>query len=574
MRTTKASLSLASVGRGAGLAVDAVLLLAVAAVVAFYCNRIFMALPIYAVDEGAYLIRALVPADAIARYPYVADVQNPVFLAIIRVIHRLTEYSLEWLRTLNLAAYVVGIGLAYVATTRGLPRRQALACLLLALAFPYYRFVVTVLPEGWYVGLLGLIVLVTARWARRRPLAHAALAGALTAILALTKPHGLAVMAALAVFILIDAVLARRGWLRTALRLALLGGVFLLVGNLLMQRLGGDIQHPVLFFMSGAYSGILKIAPPENGVRLAVLNVVAMTASVAMLAGVPLLLGLLHLVRRWRLRRASPRFQLDGREAAFLLLVLSLGATIAMVGIFAMKVANNPGETLRLWGRYYEFFVPMIWLAAARPILWWGRQRTWAPRVAAAGITLAGLGVLLLCFRAGIALYPWDATAINAFFEPVTGRTFDPDDVPYRWAATAVVLLTAVATALGAPLVRVWTACFAALGLVSTATDHAWIKGMVAQREALADELHVLEVLAPLQPTVIVNDANEGHLVFYERQGAVNIVIGQPQRTLAPFAGARAVAVMQPRVEEPGWRRVYVGPAASIFQPEPAPPAK
>ncbi len=542
---------------------------AVAAVFAFYCNRIFMALPIYAVDEGAYLIRALVPPELIASYPNVADVQNPVFLAIIRLVHGLTEYSLEWLRTLNLAAYVAGIWLAYAATTRGLPRTQALAFLLLALAFPYYRFVVTVLPEGWYVGLLGLIVLATARWSRRRPMVHAATAGALAATLALTKPHGLAIMAALAVFMLGEAVLARRGWLATALRLALLVGTFLLVGNGLMQWLGGKAQHPVLFFMSGAYSGILKVAPPENGVRLAVLNVLAMTASVAMLAGVPLLLGLLHLLRRWRVRGGG-RLLLDGREAAFVLLVLSLGATIAMVGIFAMKVANSPGETLRLWGRYYEFFVPMIWLAAARPILWWDRRGAWAPFLAAAGLSLAGLCVLLLCFRAGIALYPWDATAINAFFEPVAGRTFDPDDVPYRVMAVVIVLLAVAATVVGTRPARVWAVCFATLGLISTAADHAWIRGMVAQREALADELHVLDVLAPNQPTVIVNDLNEGHLVFYRLEGDVKIVVGTPQRSLAPFAGTPTVAVMQPHVGESGWRRVYVSPAASIFQPETA----
>jgi hypothetical protein len=574
LRKTKSNLSLATAVQGANVLVNAALLVAAAAVLAFYCNRIFMALPLYAVDEGAYLIRALVPPELVARYPYVADVQNPVFLAIIRLAHRATEYSLEWLRTLNLAAYVAGIGLVYIATTRGLPRREALGVLLLALAFPYYRFVVTALPEGWYVGLLGLVVLATAWWWRRRPLAHAAVAGALSAALVLTKPHGLAVMAALGGFILIDAVLARRGLVRTAVRLGVLVAAFLAVGNLLTRLLGADVQHPVLFFMSGAYSGILGIAPSADGVRLGVLNVAAMTAAVAMLAGLPLVLGLLHLARRWRIRRGGRRFELDGREAAFLLLILSLGATIAMVGIFAMKVANNPGETLRLWGRYFEFFVPMIWLAAARPMLWWDRQRSWPARLAAAGVVLLGLLGLLLSFRAGIALYPWDATAINAFFEPVALRTFDPDDIPYRAMAIGVTLVAVAAAVVGLRFQLVWTAWFVALGLLSTATDHAWVRGMVAQREAMADELHVLDVLAPGQPTVVVNDANEGHLMFLDREGAVTVVIGQPQQSIARFAGAPVVAVLQPRPAEPGWRRIYVGPAASIFQPETTPPAK
>ena len=43
-----------------------------------------------------------------------------------------------------------------------------------------------------------------------------------------------------------------------------------------------------------------------------------------------------------------------------------LAATLAMVAIFAGKaLVYGPNETGRLWGRYFEFFVPIIWLAAA-----------------------------------------------------------------------------------------------------------------------------------------------------------------------------------------------------------------
>jgi hypothetical protein len=93
---------------------------------------------------------------------------------------------------------------------------------------------------------------------------------------------------------------------------------------------------------------------------------------------------------------------------------------------------------------------------------------------------------------------------------------------------------------------------------------------MVAQREALADELHVIEVLAPGYPTVVVNDVNEAQMVFLDRRGAANVIVGQPQQRLSRFAGSQAVAVMQPRGAEPGWRRIYGSPTATIFQAEPA----
>ena len=86
-----------------------------------------------------------------------------------------------------------------------------------------------------------------------------------------------------------------------------------------------------------------------------------------------------------------------------------------MVSLYAMQISGTPSETGRLWGRYFEFFTPLIGLAAApalaRPI---GRRTAWA----AAGAMLAGLAGLLAAFWGGIVLFPWDASILTAFFAP------------------------------------------------------------------------------------------------------------------------------------------------------------
>src|SRR3990167_4792285 len=186
-------------GRVGARLISTVLAVAALAVAFFYADRLFVSLPLYAGDEGSYLIQALYGRQLAADPTLAPDVlprSNTVYLLIIRAATYATQHLLEWLRILGAGAYFGGLLLAWWAIRRPLGPGVGIGFLLLALAFPYYRFIVTALPEGLYVGIFGVLVLVTAKLYRTRPAVHALLAGGLTAALTLTKPHGLALAAA------------------------------------------------------------------------------------------------------------------------------------------------------------------------------------------------------------------------------------------------------------------------------------------------------------------------------------------------------------------------------------------
>ena len=239
-------------------------LLALGLIAAVYVSRIFMALPIYAGDEGAYLIRALYSPDVAARNPNAAEVDNTVFFVVIRLVHLVGESYMKWLRALGLAAYAGGLLLTWRATTGDLNQRNRMAFLLLAFAFPYYRFVVTTLPEGWFVGVLGLIVWVTATHYRYQPLRHALLAGALCAALVLVKPHGIAVVAALGALMIIDPLWSGRGFGGMIKRLAAFGATFLAVGVGIQAVIGDGAHTKPAFFVADVYGRILRAPTYPN----------------------------------------------------------------------------------------------------------------------------------------------------------------------------------------------------------------------------------------------------------------------------------------------------------------------
>src|SRR5437879_4813784 len=309
-------------------------------------------------------------------------------------------------RLVNAAAYLGGLLLLWRSSVMGLPRREQFFLLLIAVGFPYYRFAFSNLAEGLFVGVLALTCLATGRWYRTRPLVHALVTGVLAACLVLVKPNGLATVAALAVLAALDAA-ASGGWRRLPLRTLIFAVAFFGVGNLIQVAADAPPAHPLTFFVGELYRGQLAARPPGGAGSLGALTLASSISAMAVLAGTPILLGLADLMGRRR--AAGGQFQATGRDLVFVLLVLSLLATLAMVTIFAMQIASTAGETKRLWGRYFEFFVPMIWLAAApalaQPV---GRRLA----LACAAVTLAGLAGLLASFRAGIVLFPWAASIL------------------------------------------------------------------------------------------------------------------------------------------------------------------
>jgi hypothetical protein len=543
--------------------------LATLGILGFYAQRLAMPLPIFAADEAAYLIRAIWPDPIVAYDPSVGAANNGVHLSVIRAVYPLGGSSIIADRLVNSAAYLGGLVLLWRSSTARLPRADQLALALIALAFPYYPFAFSNLAEGLYVGVFVLLLLATGRWYRSRPLFHALVAGAGAAALVLVKPNGLAVVVALAAVTVLDAA-ASGGWRRLPLRALAFAAAFFAVGNLIQLGAEAPAGHPLAFFLSQDYAGQLAQPPVPDALGLGALYLGSMVAALAVLAGVPVVAGLADLRDRWRAARGG--FMADGRDLVFALLLLSAAMTLAMVTLFAVKIAWSPGERLRLWGRYFEFFAPMLWLAAApalaRPI---GRRTAWA----CVAVMLAGLAGLLASLQAGIVLFPWDSTVLTAFFRADPLRAALGGGPPYRLLAAAATVAAAAALKLGLRPAQAGLALTLALAALSTRLDHLWLGPLVQHTYAFERDIRALSPGLPPEPAEIVllaPEANDGHLGFLRLNARPHVYLGRPSLT-APDALATATAVVVAGPEAPPggpWVRTFQGPALSLFRRQPA----
>ncbi|WP_332769128.1 hypothetical protein [Phenylobacterium sp.] len=566
-------------GVGARLGMG-LLVLAGLAVVLAYVNQVFAPEPIYAGDEGAYLIHALYDKALAADErlaPQLQALNNTVFLLIIRAVTYGTEHLLEWLRVLGAGAYFGGLILVWMAVRPKLADRRNSGFLLLALAFPYYRFVFTALPEGWYVGLLGVLILATTRLYLKRPAAHALLAGALTGLLTLIKPHGLAVAAAFMALAVLDGLLGRRQlWVFTA-RIVLFVAGFLAAGNLVQLAAGAPITQPFTFFLGGHYVRALDNPTGPEGLSLALWALAAMASASLLLAGVPIATGLARIIARWRWSLRRGGYRLDETETTFLLVLLALAATLAMVAIFSAKaLVYGPDETGRLWGRYFEFFVPMIWLAAAPFIgeFQRGGGRPW--RIAMALVTLVGLAGLAACMLGGMAIFPWDGSALTAFYRPYLTRWNFDAGIPLFTMAVAASLAVASACLTRIRTSVAWLAYFVALGLLSTFLDLRW-RGVIApERATLQAELQAAQSQLERQPDLaaaIVDGLDVHHLVLLGLRGRPHMVLTAPEADVEADALADydTVIVVGPHdLVGDGWKPLFQGQRLAVFRREAA----
>lgn len=550
--------------------------IAALAVLAVYLPRLAFDLPLYGGDEGAYLIRALLGPLLEAHpelAPRVAEIDNTVFLAILRGLGHLTPSVLEAARVLGTLAYFGGLALTYRAVRLELSPPDRWAFLLLALIFPYHRFIVTALPEGWYIGLLGLMIFLTARLWRSRPMVHAALTGLLAAVLVLIKPHGAAVIAAFVALILTDGLpAATRDLKRLASRLGLFLATLLLAGNLIANLDGKPPASLLLFFGNGYYADTLSKKVALETVLLGLKSLAVTIATVMLLAAVPILAGLADISRRWWRERA--RFRLGAADLAFLLTLFALLATVAMVGIFAIKaIVLGPTEAERLWGRYFEFFVPLIWLTAAPAI-----QR-WDPisraRSIAADVMALGLALLILSLLTGVMMFPWDSTAMSAFFRPDMARWPFAIATPIFTLAVAATLLTIRLMLTRIPTVLIWQGYFAALALLSSVFDEAWVRDITPSRQVLGLEIGGARLLARDNPGPVLayfDDINSANSLFLRLEGrpTMKVVLpGIPVDT-AQLANVETVIVQGDHpMPATGWNVVQPGTLLKVYQRAP-----
>ena len=542
----------------------ALLLVGAALVGLFYLNRVFTPWPLYAGDEGAYLIRALF-GDLLSvqpdRHPTVHPVGNTIYVLLIQAVDALSANLLPWLRLIGLAAYLGGLVLLHRALAACAPRPIALWGLAVALAYPFHRFVVTAMPEGLFVLVLAIIVAAGARWALNRPWMLAALGGGSCAVLVLIKPHGVVIIPAMGLLLAALVALGQRSVGAAVSQGALFALTFLVCGAA-VQALAGRGETAFTFFLGSAYAdhfGRVPLAP----LRTAAVTLLSLGSATLLMAGAPLLGGGRTLAARWRSREAP-----TADEIAFLLLAGALLATLAMIMLFAVKVSAIPGESDRLWGRYFEFYTPLLWIAAAGPVAALWRQGGLAARVWLAALPAAGLAGLLLAWTLGVTLLPWDSAAISAFYLPHLERWNFSPSVPYVWISGAVVAILCLARGLGQAPLRAWTAALVALGLVSTHYDHSWVSTSVAgPRNALGRDLAAAVALAPSDsvPGLIADDHNASHTAFLTYEGRVRILIRPLMAgdALAPFQ--QVATVGGPPLPAP-WKMVYGGEVLTLYQ--------
>jgi hypothetical protein len=539
------------------------------AILGFYAGRLAVPLPLFAGDEAAYLIRAIYPPQVVVADPFVAPLNNGVHLSVIRAVYKTGAPVILGDRLVNAAAYLAGLVLLWRACAARTPTGERIGLGLLALAFPFWRFADTNLAEGLFVGVLALLCLMTGRWYRSRPLVHALAGGAMAAVLVLVKPNGMAVVAALAVLAVLDAGVSG-GWRRLPVRVLLFAGSFFAVGNLIQWAAEEPAANPLAFFVSDLYGQNLAAGNPPHALAVAALALISMSASLAILAGTPILVGLADLAGRWRAGRRG--FAAEGPDLIFLLLVLSTAATVAMVALFAVKLAWTPTESGRLWGRYFEYFAPLLWLAAA-PAL--GRPIDARTRWACAGAMLAGLAGLVWSFQAGIVLFPWDSSILTAFFHPDPVRAALGFGGSWRLMASVATVLAAAGLALGMRPVYAGLGLVLALSVLSTWLDAVWLGPMVAQRVALDRDIRTIRPALPPEPApiaLLAPDANDGHLGFFLLKARPRVWLGPPGGQSPPGAlGAmQAVVVSGPETPPDGpWVRTFQGQELSLWRRRP-----
>lgn len=555
-------------------ALSALIILGAALVSLFYLNRVLTPWPLYAGDEGAYLIRAL-HGDLLAaqpeRHPTLHPVGNTLFVAVIGLVDLLSANLLPWLRLLGLAAYLGALFLLHRVLRSTQARDVAAWGLLAALAYPFHRFVVTAMPEGLFVLGLAIIVGVSAGWALARPWAHAALVGALTAALVLIKPHGVVIIPAMAVLFTGLVALRQRRIPHALGQGALFCAAFMLTGAAI-QWLAGREDAALTFFLGSAYADHFGRTPPAP-LHTALVTMLSLGSATLLLTGAPLLAGGRALAHRWR-RRQAPAPD----EIAVLVLSTALLATLAMIVLFAVKVSAIPGESGRLWGRYFEFYTPLLWIAAAGPLCALWRDGGRPARLTLAALPVLGLTGLVLSWKLGVTLLPWDSAALSAFYIPHLQTWSFPPALPYFWMAAGVVaaLVLALALSLDRTPLRPWAAALVALGLISTHYDHSWVStGVAAHREALSRDLPVALALAPEDglPTVVAYDHNLAHTAFLAYQGRAQILMRPPGPVPAEVLGevGQVVVLGGPALPAP-WMPVFEGEALTLYAREGSPP--
>jgi hypothetical protein len=430
--------------------------LAAAAAVLLVLRATTIMSPLMAGDAYAYFAHARMAGRLDALYaadPAIQRVNNPLFFSIGGLACRLAggDGTLV-LRVLNVALFVAGCGLCASLVRRPAHRWDRVGALGLLLATPLSSYCHCFMPEIVYFFLVMVLSVVVVRGPGPVAGTSAVAAGAVLGGLLGTKPHAVAIAAALAAFVLFQHVRGR-GWrglgsaARALAAVAAAAGIVwaaVTVGfhGVLPQAAAGAVGADYArFLVNGARSG-----PDIAQIAAVLLRHGLVNGSVF---AVPVLL-----LARWladqQPRAAGSTAAPDAEEAGggrplALWSLAVLGTALAMSVVFtALLARSNPAEATRVHGRYYSFALPLVlaaW-AAAYPAI---RGRPWFPRWAAGAAAVgAACGFGMACCGDWVTIYPWDYPELLGLSRwPALGRQVAV--LPWALAAAAAAAAVLIA---------------------------------------------------------------------------------------------------------------------------------
>jgi phosphoglycerol transferase len=409
-------------------------LLLTLAVTLLAAKNISLGSPIMAGDEYAYfaLSREFPALDAIAAYdPTIQRTNNVFYFWIGHALWTQFPDPALAMRLLQSGLYCLMAVVAFRICRCFIGRWGSLALAAISCITAMSSYSAYFMPETLFQLLFFLLAATLVLVLPFRPMAGAALAGILAALLLLTKPHGVALVVAVLATML--ACLLFPGPFAMSRRRA---GAMLLtfagVTYAAMVAANAGMTHTLplspMLFVGSFYQ--TTVAPPTTLPPWGVLRTVLLGNGVAlaMLAGYPLaymacgawVACVRSRPREGRMEDASATARI--RRARLALLTVFAAAALCCAAAMTIKYTADIGgaEMLRIHGRYYSFAIALCVLAmgctwamlpvgVALPV-----GTAWLLRIAG----VLGIAVLLVVqfwWRHRFTLAPWDFPEIWSF---------------------------------------------------------------------------------------------------------------------------------------------------------------
>lgn len=481
--------------------------------------------PLMAGDAYAYFAHARMAGhlgELYAADPMIQRVNNPLFFWIGSLACRMAGGDGTFIvRGLNVALFVAGCGLcASLARSISHPLDRS-AALFVLLLMPLSSYCHCFMPEMTYFFLVVALSVVLTTGAAPLDGTSAFGVGGLLGALLCTKPHAVAVAAAVAAFAVAQHARASggvRGLVAAARGLVTVAAGAVVVWVAIHLAFSGGLP-------SGAWDAIGAVYAPfvnrglagEFGVLHFVLVLVKHLMVIGAVFAVPVLV-----LARWvagdaiaRTEEATGDRAAACRLAAWALLLL--GAAILLAVVFTTIVARNvPSEALRVHGRYYGFALPLVlaaWVAAFPAIRvepWFSR---WVVGAAAIGSICAGG-----CAAVGpgwFTIFPWDyPEALGLSHWPGLGS----HAVVLPWIIAGMTMLSAIVIA-RRPQWALWAAG-TMLTLVFIAGQYnvwCWQQENTGTGGCIAREARAVATLLPVESRdrgLVVGERRHGRMAY------------------------------------------------------------